>query len=114
MPEIIAVGGDGTMNEVVNGCFTQKYCRTLDIVLAMITVGTGNDWGRMYGIPNDYEEAIKIISAFNYRLQDTGMVKYFHGTRRERRYFLNIAASDSMPLWSGVPIDIRSRDEAES
>jgi diacylglycerol kinase (ATP) len=46
--KIIAVGGDGTMNEVVNGCFTQQYCPTEDITLAMITVGTGNDWGHVW------------------------------------------------------------------
>src|SRR5512145_51545 len=41
--KIIVVGGDGTMNEAVNGVFTQEYWQTTDITLAMITVGTGND-----------------------------------------------------------------------
>ncbi len=89
--KIIGVGGDGTMNEIVNGCFTQKYCTTENLILAMITVGTGNDWGRMFGIPTDYEDAIRIIVSNKYRLQDTGVVYYFHGTKREKRYFLNIA-----------------------
>jgi YegS/Rv2252/BmrU family lipid kinase len=57
----------------------------------MITVGTGNDWGRMFGIPNDYEGAIKIIKDFKLRLQDTGIVFYFDGTKRNKRYFINIA-----------------------
>ena len=59
--KIIVVGGDGTMNEVVNGCFSQKVCPTTDICLAIITVGTGNDWGRLFGIPLNYEDAIKTI-----------------------------------------------------
>jgi YegS/Rv2252/BmrU family lipid kinase len=89
--KIVAVGGDGTMNEVVNGCFLQKYCPTEEITLAMIAVGTGNDWCRMFGIPSDYKESVKTIALNNFRLQDTGVVHYYHGTRREKRYFLNIA-----------------------
>ncbi len=89
--KIIAVGGDGTMNEVVNGVFTQPYCATTDITLAMITVGTGNDWGKLFGIPTDYEEAVRIISDARIRLQDAGMVYFYHGTAREKRYFINIA-----------------------
>jgi YegS/Rv2252/BmrU family lipid kinase len=89
--KIIAVGGDGTMNEVVNGIFTQKICPTTDITLAMITVGTGNDWGKMFGIPAEYEAAVKIIKEGKARLQDAGKVFYFHGTARESRFFINIA-----------------------
>jgi YegS/Rv2252/BmrU family lipid kinase len=87
----IAVGGDGTMNEIVNGCFLQKYCATEDLILAMVAVGTGNDWGRMFSIPTNYEEAVQIIASDNFRLQDIGVVHYYHGTRREKRYFINIA-----------------------
>ena len=89
--QIIAVGGDGTINEVLNGCMRQKACPTTDITLASITVGTGNDWGRMFGIPKDYEGAVKLIAAKKTILQDTGEVTYFNGTRREKRYFINIA-----------------------
>ncbi len=88
---IIAVGGDGTMNEVINGCFLQESCPTAEITVGMITVGTGNDWGKMFGIPTDYEGAIKLISKNNSKLQDTGIVYYYHGNNREYRYFINIA-----------------------
>jgi YegS/Rv2252/BmrU family lipid kinase len=89
--KIIVVGGDGTMNEVVNGSFAQKVCPASDISLGMITVGTGNDWGKMFGIPLDYEEAIRIIKESKVRLQDAGIVYYYHGTSRQKRYFINIA-----------------------
>ena len=42
--KILVVGGDGTMNEVVNGAFLQQKIPTTDLILGMITVGTGNDW----------------------------------------------------------------------
>jgi YegS/Rv2252/BmrU family lipid kinase len=89
--KILIVGGDGTMNEVVNGCFLQKACPTTHITLAIITVGTGNDWGRLFGIPLDYEGAIKVIKEGQIHLQDTGIVSYYHGVRKESRYFINIA-----------------------
>ncbi|TFH39223.1 MAG: diacylglycerol kinase family lipid kinase, partial [Bacteroidia bacterium] len=88
---IIVVGGDGTMNEVINGIFTQEVCPTRDITVGMITVGTGNDWGRMFGIPLEYEGAIKLIVDGKICLQDAGSVTYFHGTEKGKRYFLNIA-----------------------
>lgn len=89
--KIIVVGGDGTMNEVVNGVFTQENCPTTDITLAMITVGTGNDWGKLFSIPLHYEKSIQIISEQKVRLQDAGIVYYYNGTVRDRRYFINIA-----------------------
>ena len=89
--KIIVVGGDGTMNEAVNGCFMQTVCPTTDITLSIITVGTGNDWGRLFGIPFDYEEAIKIIKNGSIHLQDAGIVEYLHGAKKEHRYFINIA-----------------------
>jgi YegS/Rv2252/BmrU family lipid kinase len=88
---IIAVGGDGTINEVVNGVFTQTICPTQDIVLGMITVGTGNDWGKMFGIPKEYEEAVKILKEYKVFSHDAGEITYYRGTEFEKRYFLNIA-----------------------
>jgi YegS/Rv2252/BmrU family lipid kinase len=89
--KIIAVGGDGTMNEVVNGVFTQDICPSTEITLAMIAVGTGNDWGKLFCIPVHYEDSIKVIKNYKVRLQDVGMVYYYHGTERDKRYFINIA-----------------------
>jgi len=89
--KIIVVGGDGTMNEVVNGAFAQKFCPTTQIILGMITVGTGNDWGKLFGIPVQYEPAIKILREGKIRLQDAGIIFYYHGTSRQKRYFINIA-----------------------
>ena len=88
---IVVVGGDGTLNEVVNGVFTQEACPSTDITLALVKVGTGNDWGKMFGIPLNYEEAVRIIRTKRTRLQDVGAVEYMLGSVREKRYFLNIA-----------------------
>jgi YegS/Rv2252/BmrU family lipid kinase len=89
--KFIVVGGDGTLNEVVNGVFSQRTCPGSDITLGMIMVGTGNDWGRLFGIPSDYESAVNLIHEGKTRLQDAGIVYYYHGTSRQKRYFINIA-----------------------
>lgn len=89
--KIITVGGDGTLNEVVNGVFLSGSCPTDAITLAMIPVGTGNDWGRMFGIPHDYKDAIEVISDNKKMLHDIGLVSYYDGTEKRTRYFINIA-----------------------
>lgn len=89
--KLIVVGGDGTMNEVVNGIFQQKRFPTSDISLGMITVGTGNDWGRMFNIPQEYAEAIRTIKKNSAFVQDAGVVKYYNGETEFSRYFVNIA-----------------------
>ncbi|MBM3419564.1 MAG: diacylglycerol kinase family lipid kinase [Bacteroidetes bacterium] len=89
--KIAAVGGDGTMNEVVNGVFLQTVVPGRSITLGIITVGTGNDWGRMFGIPHDYEGAVRLISLNNTCLSDTGIVDYHTGNGKGKRYFINIA-----------------------
>lgn len=88
---LIVVGGDGTMNEVVNGIFRQNRFPTVDISLGMITVGTGNDWGRMFSIPGGYEDAISTIRQNKGFIQDAGVVKYYQGSDQQSRYFVNIA-----------------------
>jgi YegS/Rv2252/BmrU family lipid kinase len=88
---IISVGGDGTLNEVINGIFTQECCSTKEITVGMIPVGTGNDWGRMFGIPLVYEGAVDVIRENKVMLHDIGVVNYHDGSQQHIRYFINIA-----------------------
>jgi YegS/Rv2252/BmrU family lipid kinase len=89
--KIIVVGGDGTLNEVINGIFAQSLVPTHEILLGMIPVGTGNDWARMFGISSDYLEAIKIIKEENTFIQDAGRVSFMNRGKQFKRYFVNIA-----------------------
>ncbi|MGA2824098.1 MAG: diacylglycerol kinase family protein, partial [Bacteroidales bacterium] len=88
---IAVVGGDGTMNEVVNGIFLQKNVSPSAITLGMIPVGTGNDWCRTFGIPFDYKNAICILKIGKTFLQDVGQISYFKNQDPIQRYFINIA-----------------------
>lgn len=88
---IIVVGGDGTLHEVVNGLFIQKRVAPSDITIAVIAVGTGNDWIRMYGIPTHYSEAIRALKEGYTFLQDVSEVDYEESQYRQMRYMANVA-----------------------
>ncbi len=89
--KFISVGGDGTVHEIVNGIFNQQEIPTRDFSIAMIPVGTGNDWGRLFGIPNDYKKAAEVIARGRTTLHDAGLAYFYNGSIREKRYFINIA-----------------------
>jgi diacylglycerol kinase (ATP) len=76
---VVAAGGDGTINEVVNGIAEQPYRPKLGI----IPVGTTNDFARALHIPRDIEEAARIIAQGDTIPVDIG--------RMNDRYFINIA-----------------------
>ncbi len=89
--KLLIVGGDGTLNEAVNGIFLQTAVPTTEVLLSMLPVGTGNDWGKMYQIPTKYEEAIEVIKRGNTFVQDVGKVTFYQEKLKKTRYFLNVA-----------------------
>ena len=89
--KIIAVGGDGTLNEVVNGLFIQRQCEPKDILLAVVAVGTGNDWVRTFCTPRNYSAAIRAIKEEYSFLQDVGKVTYTESKFEQTRYMANVA-----------------------
>ena len=72
---IMSVGGDGTLHHVVNGIMTQRYIKTSDITVAVLPIGTGNDWVKTYNIPKKIEKVIEIIKNNKRSLQDIGSLK---------------------------------------
>jgi YegS/Rv2252/BmrU family lipid kinase len=88
---IIVIGGDGTLHEVVNGLFIQQAVPTEQVTIAVIAVGTGNDWIRMFGIPTRYSEAIRAICEGATFLQDVGEVAYEESHYAQSRYMANVA-----------------------
>ena len=89
--DFIVVGGDGTLNEAVNGIFLQSVCPPEEITLGMIPVGTGNDWIKTFGIPNDYARAIKIIISGKSMFQDVGRITFNESNQMKTCYFANMA-----------------------
>lgn len=88
---ILVVGGDGSLNEVSNAIFDQTTCNPADIKLGLISVGTGNDWGKTTQVPADFNKCIDIIKAGRVFKQDVGKVFYQDNGTQKHRYFVNIA-----------------------
>ncbi len=86
---VIAVGGDGTVNEVVNGLVDEEgKGRT---TLGIISMGTGGDAVRSLGIPGNYTQSCRLFSNFKEVTIDLGAVEYGRGDERVRRLFINTA-----------------------
>lgn len=85
---IISIGGDGTLHNVVNGIMLQRYVKTSDITIGVIPLGTGNDWIKTYNIPNSIEKAVEIIHRKKTILQDIGVLKT---DAKNVTYFNNVA-----------------------
>lgn len=88
---IVAVGGDGTLNEVVNGCFAADGVPLRpSATVALVPSGTGGDFRRTLGIPTAFDACAALLAADHRRPLDVGRIDYDGGESR-RRYFVNIA-----------------------
>jgi len=84
---VVAVGGDGTANEVINGLMQAANASKLSASLAVLPVGRGNDFSYGMGIPQDLESACRLLVDGDSRPIDIGFVK--GGDYPEGRYFGN-------------------------
>ena len=86
---VIAVGGDGTVNEVVNGLIDENGAGR--IPLGIIAAGTQNDIARMLGIPRDYLRACQLFKHFETVKIDIGAVECTCKNEIRRRYYISTA-----------------------
>ena len=85
---VIAAGGDGTVNEVVNGLMTAGTSAADRPTLAILPLGTGNDLPRTLGIPLDPAEAVDLLDAG--RRVDLDLIRVKAGG--SEKYCANVAA----------------------
>lgn len=91
---LVAIGGDGTINEVVNGFFDEHGAAIApEASLAIVPYGTGGDFRRTLGLPTELAAAAKVIAANHRRKIDVGRLELttMAGERRVRM-FVNIAS----------------------
>jgi diacylglycerol kinase (ATP) len=86
---VVAVGGDGTANETVDGLMHAGTTTEL----AVIPLGTGMDFGRTYGISSRFDDAVRVAVTGTTRLIDVGRVAYrqWNGTDATR-HFVNVGS----------------------
>lgn len=86
---VVSAGGDGTLNEVLNG-LAPDFSRSR---LGVLPLGTGNDFVRSIGVPPDPEKAVEVLRAGHVRPVDVARATFTgDGGEMLQRYFLNMSA----------------------
>lgn len=96
---VVAVGGDGTLNEVLNGVLLASPTVGAPAPIGVIPVGTANDFARQAGIPSDPGAALALAAAADPVPVDVGRVN--------GRAFLNVSTL-------GAPAEVTSETSASS
>lgn len=86
---VVSVGGDGTINEIVNGLYDAGSIG--DVTLGIVSTGTGADYIRTIGVPRSCMEASRCLTSSGRLTVDLGVVEYTRNGRMEKRLFVNFA-----------------------
>jgi diacylglycerol kinase (ATP) len=90
---IVAIGGDGTINEVVNGFFEDGKPIAPEASFALIPFGTGGDFRRTFELPTEIADAVAVIAANKRRKIDVGRLTFVATDGSPAtRMFANIAS----------------------
>lgn len=73
---IVAVGGDGTINKVLNGFYDNNGCRISKAKMGVIYTGTSPDFCKSYNIPYDLDSAVNVLIKNNTVKIKTGKITY--------------------------------------
>lgn len=80
---VVAVGGDGTLNEVINGVAPHVS----ELAVGLVPLGTGNDFARMLALPTSIDDCVDVLRDGNVRPTDLVRV-----TSDQVRYMINVSA----------------------
>jgi diacylglycerol kinase (ATP) len=111
---IVAVGGDGTIHEVVNGLMAGAGDGPRDVTLGVVAAGTGSDFIKTFGIPAMPAHAVAHLDGSESFPIDLGKITFQRDGQTETRYFANVAEAGlgatvarraaHMPGWLGPMI----------
>ncbi len=86
---LVAVGGDGTLNEVLNGMLQSNIPANEYPAIGLLPYGSANDFARTARLSNSIEELFQLIQSNTTQKIDLGKIIIQH--TQETRYFINIA-----------------------
>ena len=90
---VVAVGGDGTINEVTNGFFEDGKVINPNAALAVLPRGTGGDFRKTFDWNLDADAAIRRLKSPDTRPFDVGRLDFLdHEGKQATRYFANICS----------------------
>ncbi len=90
---LVAVGGDGTLNEVLNGFYNEdKQKLNEDVFLSFIPMGTGGDFARMFDLSSNPQKVYEILALAQEHVIDIVLATYTNWEgKQESRFFINVA-----------------------
>ena len=98
--EILVLGGDGTISEVINGIMRANLTpeQRANIKFGIMPRGTGNDFARHWGLTKDFKHSLEIFFAGKAKPLDVGCVTYWRNKIEHHRYFINSLGFGFDPL----------------
>jgi len=89
---LVIVGGDGTINEVVNGCLKNNRRQLDNVLIGVLPYGSGNDFSKSLGVTNSINDLKELIENNSFVPIDIGKLVYeTKDGESQSRYFVNIA-----------------------
>ena len=86
---IVIVGGDGALNDAINGIMNSDAPDKENISLGIIPNGNGNDFANYWDMSDDYKEAVDCSAHGRRRRSDVGTCDYYDGQNHLTGYSLN-------------------------
>ncbi|MFP3975637.1 MAG: diacylglycerol/lipid kinase family protein [Dehalococcoidia bacterium] len=87
---VVAVGGDGTLNEVANGILGSGMAG--EVAMGIIDSGTGSGFAYSISIPRDYHQACLRLANPRKTWIDVGIAEYYNEGQQAKRYFIDAAS----------------------
>lgn len=89
---VILAGGDGSVNEGVNGYFAAESSSKEKVVLGVLPAGSGNDFAKSLKVENDLPQLLRLIQTNSFKKIDVGLIKFMGvNATLDKRYFINIS-----------------------
>ncbi len=90
--ELLVLGGDGTLSEVIDGVMHANITaeQRSKISFGIVPRGTGNDWGRYWGLTRNYKDALDVfLNTGKKQTLDVGCLTLYRNGEEEKHYFIN-------------------------
>jgi diacylglycerol kinase (ATP) len=98
--EILVLGGDGTLSEVINGIMAAQVPdeQRRRVAFGLMPRGTGNDWGRYWKLDKNFKESLRRFFEGEGHPIDIGCVTYWRNGIAHHRYFIHSVGFGVDPL----------------
>lgn len=92
---LLVAGGDGSVNDVLNGVMRADDHPSDPVTLALVPLGTGNDWARSLDLPREAAGVARIIAAEDTFLHDVGQLDFATTAAgaEAKHWFINVAGA---------------------